>query len=277
VQEALDHLAALFRTQGLFRGRFACYDFVILVNAETAEALLSSNQVLQKAIEYTMFKPWLNTGLLTSEPKKWKKRRKLLTPSFHFRILKYFISIIDFHSNVLVEKLKNASEEAIDLVKCIPLAMLDTICETAMGVSLEAQKCQESEYINAVLEASELLLERFFRLDYISDFLYFRTKAGKRFKQVAELMRNFTLYVINKRKKSLIEERQAGKTEKERDTSIFFGSTKKKTLFMDLLLQLHLETLKPDGSSDFNLEDIREEVDTFMFEGFDTTSSAITK
>ena len=37
---------------------------------------------------------------------KWRARRKLLTPSFHFRILEDFISVFNEQAEILVTKLR---------------------------------------------------------------------------------------------------------------------------------------------------------------------------
>ncbi|RWS11415.1 cytochrome P450 4c3-like protein, partial [Dinothrombium tinctorium] len=121
--------------------------------------VLSNANLIEKSSDYSLLKPWLNTGLLLSGGRKWKSRRKLLTPAFHFRILNDFIPIMNKNSNVLVNYIEKSEDKIIDLSERIPLATLDAICETAMGVSLDAQMSAQSEYVKAILLISDLIFE----------------------------------------------------------------------------------------------------------------------
>jgi cytochrome P450 len=42
---------------------------------------------------YSNFRPWLGDSLLNSSGKKWLRNRRLLTPAFHFDILKLYLKI----------------------------------------------------------------------------------------------------------------------------------------------------------------------------------------
>ncbi len=44
---------------------------------------------------YTLLKPWLGDGLLVSEGKKWIRNRRLLTPAFHYEILRGYVPVIN--------------------------------------------------------------------------------------------------------------------------------------------------------------------------------------
>ena len=99
------------------------------------KALLGSNKLIDKSREYQYLHPWLSTGLLTSSGTKWHGRRKMLTPTFHFKILEDFIDIFNKQSVVLVDKLREAHQDMvannrdrINLFPYVARCTLDIIC-----------------------------------------------------------------------------------------------------------------------------------------------------
>ena len=95
---------------------------------------------------------------------------------------------------------------------------------------------------------------------YWPDSLYYNSGRGKVFAQKLKILHDFTRKVIKQRKNEIL-----GLS--ERDTSS--GEKSSRKAFLDLLLDHHL------NGGDLTEEGIREEVDTFMFEGHDTTSMAL--
>lgn len=224
---------------------------------EYAEIVLRTSKHLTKSSMYSFLHDWLGTGLLTSGGDKWKKRRKALTPSFHFNILKYFSTIIEVESKVLVESLNRVcdSDNAVDIQPLISLATLDVICQTAMGIKINAQNQSFSEYVSAVVSMNSQLQLRQKSPWLWPDFVYRSTPYGKKWYKTLNTLHNFTTDVIRKRIQSRKEDPQSHHQRKQKP-------------FLDALLELY-------DNGEIDIEGVREEVDTFMFEGHDTTASGI--
>lgn len=66
---------------------------------------------------------------VSSTGNKWRSRRKMLIPTFHFTILEDFLDVMNEHANILVNKLeKHVNQEAFNCFFYITLCALDIIC-----------------------------------------------------------------------------------------------------------------------------------------------------
>ncbi|GFT24492.1 cytochrome P450 4C1 [Nephila pilipes] len=125
--------------------------FVLFYKPETAEVVLSSTKLIDRSKEYELLSQCIGKGLFIGSGTIWRNRRKLLTPAFHFSILKEFLPIFQEKSSVLVSKLQALTREPwIDIAPLMSACALDIICETAMGVSVNALDGQNIEYLKAV-------------------------------------------------------------------------------------------------------------------------------
>lgn len=99
-----------------------------------------------------MMRPWLGDGLLLSTGSKWHSRRKILTPTYHFKILEQFVPVFDEQSSILVERLAGRADAvtSFDIFPEICVTALDTIAETAMGVKINAQQNSNVPYVKAL-------------------------------------------------------------------------------------------------------------------------------
>lgn len=242
---------------------------VSLQKAEFVEEALSSNALLAKGPEYTFLHSWLGTGLLTGTGNKWRTRRRMFTPAFHFRILEDFISTINNQSTILADKLGKMCSpgKRTDIVPLVTLCTLDIICETIMGTSIEAQHDEHSPYVKAVNRLGELFILRMMNPFLNSEFIFKRTSLGKEYYECLHTLHTFTRKVIAERKQFL-QKQQRLKDQNDADDDI--GKQKGRRPFLDLLITEHLK-----DSTSISEEDMREEVDTFMFEGHDTTAMGI--
>lgn len=232
-----------------------------LFHPETAEKILSSNVHITKSLEYKPLFAWLRTGLLLSTGKKWHGRRKMLTPAFHFKILDDSMAIFNKNGDTLADVLLNdggAGKDVLDLFPYLCRCTLDVIMESAMGRTIDAQNNRASDYSIAVNEILHLITHRQLAPWLYPDFLFALSPSKKKQDRCLEVLQGFTSRVIQEKRKEL-EERGEEVAEK-----------KSKVAFLDLLLQVR--TAEGDALTD---EDIQEEVDTFLFEGHDTTGCAL--
>lgn len=86
--------------------------------------------MIAKSDIYDMLHPWLGDGLLTSKGTKWHKHRKMITPSFHFKILQDFQEVMNQKSTKFMEKLRTTSknETIFDFQSMVGYLTLDIIC-----------------------------------------------------------------------------------------------------------------------------------------------------
>ncbi|KAK7576458.1 hypothetical protein V9T40_012744 [Parthenolecanium corni] len=236
---------------------------VCLMAPEDIELVFNNSQHITKGLEYLTITPWLCEGLLTSTGTKWHLRRKMLTPTFHFKVLENYIPIFNRNAKLLTKKLSEQSEP-VDIDAYISLCTLDVICETAMGTSLDFQLGEAADYVSAIRKTGEIILKRNLTFWMYKNWLFYLSPTGREFSRVVKRLHKFTENVIKERK-IIFNQIQASQDEDEN------GSYKQRKSFLDCLLQMQREN--PDEMTD---EGIREEVDTFMFEGHDTTSVALT-
>nr|XP_018901323.1 PREDICTED: cytochrome P450 4C1-like [Bemisia tabaci]XP_018901324.1 PREDICTED: cytochrome P450 4C1-like [Bemisia tabaci]AFP49818.1 cytochrome P450 [Bemisia tabaci] len=242
-----------------------------ITRPEHAEIILASSKHIDKSLVYTFLHPWLGTGLLTGTGAKWHSHRKMITPTFHFKILDIFQEVFVEKCQLLVEKLKSkANNEPFDIYPFITRCALDIICETAMGTEINAQEKTDSDYVRAIYDISELTLKRSFQPWFWPDLVFNMTDYGKRYSECLSVLHGFTTRVIKERK-ALRSSSNGKHIEQTVDEDAELLGKKKRLAFLDLLLEASENS---NGSALTDIE-IREEVDTFMFEGHDTTTAGI--
>ncbi|KAK9890933.1 hypothetical protein WA026_012272 [Henosepilachna vigintioctopunctata] len=223
-----------------------------IVNPGDVEQILSSYKHMSKSKLYTYFTSWLGTGLLTSTGEIWHYRRKLLTPVFHFKILQEYYVVFKENTEKIIERIEEECLEnnVMDIKPVITEFTLQSIAETALSMK-NLDYSVLNTYKNNVLEMGKVVIDRVTRPWCDLDFIYHFTQFSKREKSVVKKLHHFSNTVIKSKKE-----------EKIKDDRLNGG-------LLDVLLKA-----KKQGAC-LDDEDIREEVDTFMFEGHDTTTAAI--
>ncbi|CAH1966528.1 unnamed protein product [Acanthoscelides obtectus] len=226
---------------------------LVITDPKFMEYILSSTKIISKAFQYDFFHEWLGTGLLTSTGIKWRKRRKMLTPSFHFSILENFMDVFEKVGDIFIERLwEEVGKPSVDIYPLVSLCTLDIICEASMGISINAINDGDSEYVRSVKQMCQIPVDRTF--DFTAPFqpwIHPITPNYFKQKRAIKVLHEHTDRVIDERIKNPINI-----SDEDKDSV----GMKKRLAFLDLLL-----TATIDGKP-LSRMDIREEVDTFMFE-----------
>ncbi|KAK4880257.1 hypothetical protein RN001_008403 [Aquatica leii] len=227
--------------------------WLLISDVESVQFLLSSNEFINKSYEYDFLTPWLGTGLLLSKGEKWRNRRKLLTSAFHYNALLSFIEIFNKQSKKLILKLE-ALKDDIDIFPIMKLYSLDVVCETIMDTSVNAQEHINSEYVHSVDEIVNIIFNRLFSVIKRWNFLYRFSQDYQDEKKCIKILHGYTNNVIKNRRNELYGAEKV---------------TNKKLNLLDILLTSTV------NEKYLTNEEIREEVDTFMFAGHDTVTSVV--
>lgn len=273
---------------------------VFLVDPRDVELLLSSHVYIDKSPEYRFFKPWLGNGLLISTGHKWRQHRKLIAPTFHLNVLKSFIDLFNENSRLVVNKMLKENGKAFDCHDYMSECTVEILLETAMGVSKKTQDQSGYDYAMAVMKMCDILHLRHRKMWLYPDLFFNLTQYAKKQVKLLDTIHSLTKKVIRNKKAAFdkgtrgslattsintseIEKPKsdAGKTSTVEGLS--FGQSanlkddldveendvgeKKRLAFLDLLLE------SAENGALISDEEIKNQVDTIMFEGHDTTAA----
>ena len=118
-----------------------------------------------------------------------------------------------------------------------------------MGVSVNAQVNLDSKYVQSVQKMSRIIRRRALTPYKMVNAIYYLTGDYRAEKRALKVLHDYTNSVIQRRKNELND-----------NNNYFAQTTWKKMAFLDLLIHATI-----DGKA-MTDEEIREEVDTFMFE-----------
>ena len=221
---------------------------------------------------YRLIKPWIGDGLLVSSGQKWFRNRRLLTPAFHYEILKPYIQVSNNCVEIMLDQWQKSAEkkEPVKVFGSVSYLSLDILLQCAFSYKSDCQRTRDSgPYVKAMYKLLLLITQRSLSILYQYDCIYWLSPDGREMKRNCDLVHEHSQQVIQNRKKALgLEDEGAGI---DRERALEIAKQNKKYLdFLDILLTAADE----DGNGLTDLE-IRDEADTFMFEGHDTTTSGI--
>uniref|UniRef100_A0A8D1FR51 Uncharacterized protein n=1 Tax=Sus scrofa TaxID=9823 RepID=A0A8D1FR51_PIG len=198
-------------------------------------------------------------GLLLLNGQTWFQRRRMLTPAFHYDILKPYVGLMAKSVQVMLDKWEQlvAQDPRLEIVGPVSLMTLDTIMKCAFSHQGSAQTDGSVTHLQWQLNLFISRVRNAFLLKGIT----YRLRPGSRLKLSAQPGNRCskTDRVIQLRKTHLQKEGEMENVKKKRHLD-----------FLDILLFARME----NGNS-LSDTDVRAEVDTFMAAGHDSTASGI--
>nr|XP_021183869.2 cytochrome P450 4g15-like [Helicoverpa armigera]WRX06070.1 CYP4G10 [Helicoverpa armigera] len=290
----------LTKTYGtVFRAWVGSNLLIFLLDADDIEVILNSQIHIDKADEYRFFEPWLGDGLLISTGSKWRSHRKMIAPTFHINILKSFVGVFNQNSKNVVEKMRAEIGKTFDVHDHMSTATVDILLETAMGITRKTQDESGFDYATAVMKMCDIVHQRHYKFWLRFDSLFKLTPLFEKQKKLLGIIHGLTNKVIMNKKQTYFENKAKGfipptlkeltrnldddnvNENKTVSDTVFEGyrddldfndendvGEKKRLAFLDLMI----ESVQ-NGTHQLTDHEIKEEVDTIMFEGHDTTAA----
>lgn len=278
------------------RGWLGYHLVVFLTEPSDIEIILNSYVHLNKSSEYRFFKPWLGDGLLISSGDKWKSHRKLITPAFHMNVLKTFFDVFNDNSLAVVKRMRKEVGKEFDVHDYMSEVTVDILLETAMGSTRTGENKEGFEYAMAVMKMCNILHIRQLKIHLRLDSLFNLTNIKREQDRLLGIIHSLTRKVVKEKKEIFEKNFAAGtlpsptlseiiaKQEPAGETAPVISQGSMLTDDLDVIdendigekrrlafLDLMIETAKT--GADLTDEEIKEEVDTIMFEGHDTTAA----
>ena len=205
-----------------------------------------------------MLGDWLGDGLLISSGNKWFRHRRMLTPAFHYNILNTFMSIYVKATHVMLQQWKETEQKDgyIVLQNSIPYLSLDILLQCIGSLETNCQIEKENiQYVRDVQELTAIAVKRYSNPLYMFDWYFYTTQDGRNFRRACSRSRKYTCDLIHQRKQVLLQSA---------------GTSRQMNDFLSILL-----TTTDENGKGLTNEEICNEVDTFVFEGHDTTATAL--
>lgn len=255
--------------RGIFVTWVAYQPLVFVFSPDLLREILNIKDI-KKGRNYDFLRLLQGDGLVITWAKKWLYHRKLLTPAFNFKVLESFVPNMLSNVEILLSKLEqeaqsNPDRVIKDLKSFIFPCTLDILCHSSMGVDAKAQSDPNSQICDSLhvylMAFTDVSLKPWLRMQNYS---FFRplTSFGREVNRNLKIFHDFTKKVTQERLELI----------SNTSTSVDSESNRKvQEPFIDTCIREHL--LRPKI---FSLKDVRDEVNTFMSAGHDTSGWALT-
>ncbi|KAK9871418.1 hypothetical protein WA026_011667 [Henosepilachna vigintioctopunctata] len=234
-----------------------------LSTPEHLEIILNHPKCLEKSIFYDVTKCLVGNGIFSAPVHSWRKNRKSISSTFSGRNLNVFVKNFSDQAKKLTDILtKNIGTKRVDIFPLLSACNVDILCETAMGVIMNAQT-SDDHFGKWIASAEEIISIRMTNPWYYTNFMFSLTTKNKILKKCVAAMKGFTNKLVTEKKqtfdKKMMDLNNGILVEDENSSH---------KILLDVLLQQKNEMKLTD-------EEVYDEVNTFFAAGPDTTACAL--
>lgn len=245
----------------IFRIWLTLLPYVVLVEPEDIQVVLSSMKHTRKIFFYKMLDNFLGKGLVTREVDKWRIHRKILQPAFHLHILERFAGTFGQCADHLVDKLLEKDGKDVNVTVFVNNSVYDILTETILGMKT-SRRSSNAEDDTPFRKGQVMVPYRFARPWLLIDWIYRLTAAGKSEEQQQKDLFDFCFRKMKEKRDFL---RQNGSFVVDDETTSAEG---RKMSLLEYMVEIN------ERNPCFTDRDIIEECCTFMLAGQDSVGTA---
>ncbi|XP_014363766.2 cytochrome P450 4c21 [Papilio machaon] len=252
------------KKNGILRGWLGHILYFIVVDPVDIEVLLKTS--LEKDDLHRFIRNVIGNGGIFAPVPIWRRRRKIMVPAFSPKIVGTFMEIFSEQSEKLVTILSEcAGKGEVTMEPYLCRYTLDSVCETTMGITINAQNNPDAPFLKALKNMLNLVCERIFHLWLQPEWLYKFFSQYTTHQKFLKEIQDFVDEVIQKKRREIKKEKYL-KSEVDRN----FGLSNYKTRsFLDLLIEFS------GGENGYTDLELREEIITLTVAGTDTSAVSI--
>ncbi|KAJ8715385.1 hypothetical protein PYW07_009867 [Mythimna separata] len=227
------------------------------------DAMTVANQCLHKHFIYDYVRTWLGNGLLTSSGALWQRHRKLLNPAFTVPVIHKFLGIFNSMAKQFISDVEHqVGKGPFEIGPYLRVIAFQTFSRTAFGIDDDGVQDFAREYMRSSDQVMNMVIHRFQNVWLHSDLIFKLSGLKKKEERLLKHLDDMANQVIERKKEEMSNSNE--KLPNEWSTA---GARYKP--LMTLLMELKNDDTLTD-------KEIKEEVDTAIVAGFDTTSNTLT-
>ncbi|KAF5292052.1 hypothetical protein FQR65_LT11318 [Abscondita terminalis] len=259
-----DLLKNLLRLNKLYKSPFPFWTGPKLLfsisEPKDLETVLNSPNALNKIEFHKSRKIVSGQGLFAAPVPIWKRHRKIILPTMNQKVLNDFVPIFVEQSDILLQQLlEEVGKDEFDIFDYVSKCVLDNLCATMMGVSVNAQ-ITDSEFPKWNNKIVEISYIRMLNIWYHFDFIF---NLSSHSRQYNDLTRKISTFVDD----MVLQKRREYRA--HRENAFVDEEFSKRKSFLHLLIELS------ENGTEFNNEELRDEVITFLIAGNDTSATML--